>query len=100
MDVWNKMPLQQELKGPSALFPDFPPHPGMVPTHQSERLSSAQGQDSWRSKDPADKRRTWGDGMVVWNQEAPAAGAGGGLHSHPAGWVHTYPSGWIASMQE
>lgn len=58
----TKQPLQQELKGPCASFLEILPCPGMASTLRSELLSSAQGQDSWRSKDPADKRANLGGG--------------------------------------
>ena len=63
----TKKPLQQELKGPSAPFLDFLPGTGKAPTHWSEWLLSAQGQDSWRSNDPAEKKANlWGVEGPLW----------------------------------
>ena len=61
MDVWNREAPAAGAEEAQCSIPGCSTPPGMAPTHESERLFSAQGKDSCRSKGPTDKRANFFD---------------------------------------
>ena len=96
----TKKPLQQGLRGTVILSQTFLPAQGLhsliglkgCPQHRDRTLEIKRTLQT--------KGRSWGEGRVLRNQEVPAAGAGGALHSPPARVVHIHLSGWIDALQE
>ena len=79
--MWNKEAPAAEAVGALYSLPDSLPR--WAYTHPLDVSPQHRSRDSWWTKDPAYKRANLGGGRVMWNEEAPSAGAGGALYSLP-----------------